>query len=87
MRAAFPDVPLVVDAGIGLPSHATQAMELGYDAVLLNTAVANAGDPVAMARAMTLAVEAGRLAWQAQPVQPRLMATASTPVGGKAVLA
>lgn len=87
LRAAFPDVPLVVDAGIGLPSHATQAMELGYDAVLLNTAVANAGDPVAMARAMALAVEAGRLAWQARPVQSRLMASPSTPVGGKAALA
>ena len=49
MRAHFPDVPLVVDAGIGLPSHAAAAMELGYDAVLLNTAVAKAGDPAAMA--------------------------------------
>ena len=53
LRAAFPEVPLVVDAGIGLPSHAAQAMELGFDAVLLNTAVARAGDPVAMARAIT----------------------------------
>lgn len=86
LRAEFPDVPLVIDAGIGLPSHATQAMELGFDAVLLNTAVARAGDPVAMARAMTLAVEAGRLAYQAGPIAPRLMASASTPVGGKAAL-
>ena len=48
-RAHFPDVPLVIDAGIGLPSHACDAMELGYDAVLLNTAVSRAGDPVVMA--------------------------------------
>ena len=51
MRNYFPGVPLVVDAGIGAPSHAAQAMEMGYDAVLLNTAVAKAGDPVRMARA------------------------------------
>lgn len=87
LRAHFPEVPLVVDAGIGLPSHAAQAMELGYDAVLLNTAVAKAGDPVAMARAMGLAVEAGRLAAGAQPMEPRDMAAPSTPVLGKAFLA
>ncbi|MGQ7847236.1 thiazole synthase [Granulosicoccus sp. 3-233] len=82
MRAHFPDVPLVVDAGIGLPSHAAAAMELGYDAVLLNTAVARAGDPVAMARAFSLAVDAGRAAWQADPMMPRDMAAPSTPVLG-----
>ena len=60
LRAHFPDIPLVVDAGLGVPSHAAAAMELGYDAVLLNTAVAEAGDPVAMARAFALAIEAGR---------------------------
>ena len=86
LRAHFPDVPLVVDAGIGLPSHAAAAMELGYDAVLLNTAVAKAGDPVAMARAMALAVEAGRLAHAADPMEPRDMARPSTPVIGKAFL-
>ncbi|MDJ0638997.1 MAG: thiazole synthase [Paracoccaceae bacterium] len=86
MRAEFPDVPLVVDAGIGLPSHAAQAMELGYDAVLLNTSVARAGDPVAMARAMMGAVEAGALAYQADPIEARDMAEASTPVIGKAFL-
>lgn len=86
MRAEFPDVPLVVDAGIGLPSHAAHAMELGYDAVLLNTAVARAGDPVAMARAMMLAVEAGHTAHQATPIEPRDMAHPSTPVLGKAFL-
>ncbi|MEX0328187.1 MAG: thiazole synthase [Ruegeria sp.] len=86
MRAAFPDVPLVIDAGIGLPSHAAQAMELGYDAVLLNTAVARAGDPVEMARAMALAIEAGQRAHQADPIEQRDMAEPSTPVIGKAFL-
>ncbi|MDA5558592.1 thiazole synthase [Shimia sp. MMG029] len=86
MRAEFPDVPLVVDAGIGLPSHAAAAMELGFDAVLLNTAVARAGDPVAMARAMIRAVEAGQAAFEADPIEARDMAEASTPVIGKAFL-
>ncbi len=86
MRAEFPDVPLVIDAGIGLPSHAAHAMELGYDAVMLNTAVARAGDPVAMARAMAQAIEAGQLAHQADPIEPRDMAEPSTPVIGKAFL-
>ncbi len=86
MRAEFPDVPLVVDAGIGLPSHATHAMELGYDAVLLNTAVARAGDPALMAKAMMRAVEAGQLAHQADPIEARDMAEPSTPVVGKAFL-
>ena len=86
LRAEFPDVPLVVDAGIGLPSHAARAMELGYDAVLLNTAVAQAGDPVAMAKAMVDAVAAGQAAFQADPMEPRDMAEPSTPVIGKAFL-
>src|SRR5271155_938301 len=63
LRAHFPTIPLVVDAGLGAPSHAAAAMELGYDAVLINTAVAKAGDPVAMARAFAHAVEAGREAY------------------------
>ena len=86
MRAHFPDVPLVVDAGLGVPSHAAAAMELGYDAVLLNTAVAEAGDPVAMAKAFALAIEAGRMAFAARPLEPRDMAAPSTPVFGKAAL-
>ena len=86
LRAHFPDVPLVVDAGIGLPSHAAQAMEMGFDAVLLNSAVARAGDPAAMARAMALAVEAGRAAFAADPMEARDMAAPSTPVIGKAFL-
>ena len=87
MRAHFPDVPLVVDAGIGLPSHAAAAMELGYDAVLLNTAVAKAGDPVKMAAAFARAIEAGRLGFEADPMDMRDMAAPSTPVLGKALLA
>ncbi len=86
LRAAFPDVPMVIDAGLGLPSHAADALEMGFDAVLLNTAVAQAGDPVAMARAFALAVEAGALARQADPMAPRDMAQPSTPVIGKAWL-
>lgn len=86
LRAAFPDIPLVVDAGLGLPSHAAEAMELGFDAVLLNTAVAKAGDPVAMAEAFALATRAGALAHGADPMPPRDMAAPSTPVLGKAWL-
>lgn len=86
LRAHFADVPLVVDAGIGLPSHAAAAMEMGFDAVLLNTAVAKAGDPAGMARAMALAVQAGRAAYLADPMEPRDMAAPSTPVIGKAFL-
>ena len=86
-RAAFPDVPLIVDAGIGRPSHATAVMELGYDAVLLNTAVAGAGDPATMAEAFAMAIDAGRLAHDAVPLAPRDMAVPSTPVIGKAVFA
>jgi thiazole synthase len=86
LRAHFPDIPLVVDAGVGVPSHAAAAMELGYDAVLLNTAVAEAGDPVAMARAFALAIEGGRLAFNAQPMEPRDMAVPSTPTIGRAAL-
>jgi thiazole synthase len=86
LRAHFPDIPLVVDAGLGVPSHAAAAMELGYDAVLLNTAVAEAGDPVAMARAFALAIDAGRTAFAARPLEPRDMAVPSTPVLGRAAL-
>jgi thiazole synthase len=84
MRAHFPDIPLVVDAGIGVPSHAATAMELGFDAVLINTAVAKAGDPAAIARAFALSVEAGRIAYEADPIEARDMAAPSTPLIGKA---
>ncbi len=84
LRAHFPEVPLVVDAGIGVPSHAAQAMELGFDAVLINTAVSQADDPVRMAAAFALAVEAGQLAHAAGPMEARDMASPSTPVVGTA---
>lgn len=87
MRAEFPDVPLIVDAGIGRPSHATEVMELGYDAVLLNTAVASAGDPPDMAEAFAKAIEAGHAAHHAGMLEPRDMAVPSTPVIGKGVFA
>lgn len=85
LRGHFPDVPLIVDAGIGRPSHAAAVMELGFDAVLLNTAVAKAGDPMAMAGAFAKAVEAGHEAYLAGMLEPRDMAVPSTPVIGKAV--
>ena len=82
MRARLPDVMLVVDAGLGAPSHAAEALELGYDAVLLNTAVAKAHDPVNMAKAFRLAVDAGRIAYEAGLMGPRDFASPSTPVVG-----
>jgi thiazole synthase len=84
MRKRYPEVPMIVDAGIGRPSDAVVAMELGYDAVLLNTAVACAGHPVTMATAFKQAIEAGRLSYQALPMERRQSAVASTPVTGKA---
>lgn len=86
LRAHFPGIPLVIDAGIGVPSHAAQAMELGFDAVLINTAIARARDPVGMAEAFSAAVEAGMLAHNAGPMETREMAAPSTPVIGKAFL-
>jgi thiazole synthase len=76
------EVPLVVDAGLGAPSHAAEAMELGADAVLVNTAIARAHDPVAMARAFRLAVEAGREAFHAGLMDEREAAEASSPLTG-----
>ncbi|MGD8527797.1 MAG: thiazole synthase [Methyloceanibacter sp.] len=82
LRAYFPETPLIVDAGLGAPSHAAEVMEMGYDAVLLNTAIAKADNPVTMARGFARAVEGGRLAFEAGIVEPRDMATPSTPVVG-----
>lgn len=87
LRARFPDMPLIVDAGIGVPSHAARAMELGMDGVLINSAVARAGDPVAMAEAFAHAVKAGRAAFFAEPMMPSDVAIASTPETGLAFLA
>ena len=72
-------VPVVVDAGVGTASDAALAMEYGSDAVLMNTAIAGANDPIKMARAMNYAVRAGRLAYQAGRIQKKLYATASSP--------
>jgi len=80
LRGRFPDSTLVVDAGIGAPSHAALAMELGYDAVLLNTAIAKANDPVMMAGAFARAIEAGHQAHQAGIIEPQEKGTPSTPV-------
>jgi len=77
------DIPLIVDAGLGTASDATQAMELGADAVLMNTAIAGAGDPTTMAEAMRHAVVAGRLAFESGRMPERLYATASSPNEGR----
>ena len=74
------NIPVVVDAGIGAPSHAAEAMELGADAVLVNTAIAVAGDPVAMAKAFAMAVESGRMAYEAQLAGTLNVAEASSPL-------
>lgn len=75
-------VPVIVDAGVGTPSDATIAMELGCDGVLMNTGIAGAKDPLKMAHAMRMAVEAGRLAYQAGRIPRKLYATASSPMVG-----
>lgn len=86
LRERLPEATLIVDAGIGRPSDACQAMEWGYDAVLLNTAVAQSHDPVTMATAFAAAVSAGRHAYEAGIMPPRERAHASTPVVGLANL-
>jgi thiazole synthase len=75
-------VPVIVDAGVGTASDAAIAMELGMDGVLMNTAIAGAKDPIAMAQAMRLGVEAGRLAYRAGRIPKKLYATASSPIEG-----
>lgn len=82
LRARIPDVPLLVDAGIGKPSDAAHAMELGFDGILLNTAIAHAGDPVLMAQAFEHSVQAGRMAHRASLMQESEVAQASTPIVG-----
>ncbi|UXH77856.1 thiazole synthase [Roseateles amylovorans] len=86
LRERLPDTVLVIDAGLGAPSQAARAMELGFDAVLLNSAVAQARDPVAMAGAFRDAVTAGRTAFRAGLMAPQEVAVASTPVSGHAFL-
>jgi thiazole synthase len=75
-------VPVIVDAGVGTASDAALAMEIGVEAVLMNTAIAGAKDPLAMAQAMCRAVEAGRLAYKAGRIPRKLYATASSPLEG-----
>ena len=83
LREMITEVPLIVDAGVGTASDATIAMELGADGVLMNTAIAAAKDPGAMAEAMNHAVKAGRLAYRAGRIQRKLYANASSPMEGK----
>ncbi|PYR97029.1 MAG: thiazole synthase, partial [Acidobacteria bacterium] len=83
LREMITEVPLIVDAGVGTASDATIAMELGADGVLMNSAIAGAKDPGAMAEAMNHAVKAGRLAYQAGRILSKLYATASSPLEGK----
>jgi thiazole synthase len=82
IRSQFPDLQLIVDAGIGKPSHAMQAMELGYDGVLLNSAIALAQDPIKMADSFRLAIEAGKLGYEAGTMQQKEFASPSTPTIG-----
>jgi thiazole synthase len=82
MREQLPDATVIVDAGVGTASDATIAMELGADAVLMNTAIAEAREPEQMATAMKLAIEAGRLAYLSGRMQRRLYASASSPTSG-----
>jgi thiazole synthase len=82
LRERLPDATLIIDAGIGAPSHAAHALELGFDAVLLNSAVGKARDPAAMARAFRLAIEAGRIARHSGLIAAQDFAVASTPVSG-----
>lgn len=80
LRDRFPDITLVVDAGIGAPSHAAAVMEMGYDAVLLNTAVAKSGNPPVMASAFAKSIAAGREAYLSGIIAPQESATPSTPL-------
>jgi thiazole synthase len=83
LRQRAPQVPLIVDAGIGLPSHACQVMEWGFDGVLLNTAVSRSLDPIRMARAFANSVSAGRSAFLAGPMIEQQAAAPSTPEIGR----
>lgn len=76
------EVPLIIDAGVGTSSDAAIAMEMGFDAVLMNTAIAEASDPVLMAEAMKHAVVAGRLAFRSGRMPKKLYAAASSPLDG-----
>lgn len=83
LRERLPNIPLIIDAGLGAPSQAAEAMEMGYDGVLLNTAVAKAQQPALMAEAFAKAIDAGRAAYKAGLMQKRQTASPSTPLIGK----
>lgn len=83
LRERLPDIPLIIDAGLGAPSQACEAMEMGFDAVLLNTAVARAQQPAVMAKAFAQAIQAGRQAFRAGLMTRRQTAQPSTPTIGQ----
>lgn len=83
LRERLPDIPLIVDAGLGAPSQAAEAMEMGYDGILLNTAVAKANDPIGMAHAFAKAIEAGREAYLSGLIHKSQTASPSTPTLGQ----
>ena len=85
LKDGDPDYPVIVDAGVGTASDVTEAMELGFDGVLLNTGIAHAKDPIRMARAMRLACQSGRDAFLAGRIPKKLYATASSPIEGTIV--
>ncbi len=82
VRERIPNIPIIIDAGIGAPSQAAEAMEMGFDAVLLNTAVAKAQDPTGMAKAFKLSIEAGRIAYTSGLMLKKQTASPSTPTIG-----
>jgi thiazole synthase len=82
LRQRMPDITLIVDAGIGAPSHAVEAMQMGFDGVLLNTAVAQASDPIKMAEAFKYSLQSGRLAYESGLIPQRDLAQPSTPTLG-----
>jgi thiazole synthase len=86
MRSHFKDIPLIIDAGIGKPSQATYAMELGFDAVLLNTAIAKSHDPICMAKAFSLAISAGFEAFKSGIIEEKDVGILATPILGLASL-
>ena len=82
LRARLAKTPLIIDAGLGLPSHAATVMEWGFDGVLINSAVSGSGDPISMANAFAMTTQAGRFAYRAKPMPARDLAMPSTPVIG-----
>jgi thiazole synthase len=86
LRDRLPDVPMIIDAGLGTPSHAAFAMELGFDGVLLNSAVSRAADPAQMAMAFAHSIAGGRLGWEAGLITPQAGARPATPLAKEPLL-